>query len=249
MKYNLVFIYLFFVILLSGYSYSNSLIKPILLTQNQDSIEIFNQEKLESLKSDDSYDYSVEKNSTSWWTDFKEWLNAQWQKLFGDDYDPNSIWFKFLEILPYIVIAFAFVLLVWFLARSNPGSQVMRQHNKSKVILSEEEELLMKRDLERLAEEAISQQELRQAIRYFYLHCIKRLDMKRIIRYSNEKTNYEYLKEIKFDEISKTFRSLTLSYEQIWYGHLVFDEVYFKKFKQQYQNFHNLLDQKQYAQI
>lgn len=248
MKYNLAFIF-FFCILFSNYNYSNSSDNTDLSRQNQDSKNLFDQEKLDNFKADEVYNYSEEKNAVNWWTDFKEWLSAQLQKLFGDDYDPNSLWFKLLEILPYVVIAFAFVLLVWFLARSNPGSQVMRQHHKSKVILTEEEELLMKRDLERLAEEAISQKELRHAIRYFYLHCIKRLDMKRIIRYSNEKTNYEYVKEIEFDEISRTFRSLTLSYEQIWYGHMVFDEAYFNNFKQQYQSFHNLLDQKQYAQI
>ena len=73
--------------------------------------------------------------------------------------------------------------------------------------------------------------------------------MKRIITYANDKTNYEYIKEIKINEISRKFGSLTLTYEQIWYGHMVFDEVYFEKFKQQYSNFHSILDQKQYAQI
>lgn len=250
MKYNLVFlIRFFFVISLTNYSYYDSLGNAILTAQYQDSKELFDHEKLDDIKADDDYDYSEEKNAVNWWTDFKEWLSAQWQKLFGDNYSPDSLWFKLLKILPYIIIAIAFVLLVWVLARSNPGSQVMRQHRKSKVILTEEEELLMKRDLERLAEEAMSNQELRQAIRYFYLHCIKRLDMKRIITYANDKTNYEYVKEIKFDEISRIFKSLTLSYEQIWYGHMLFDEAYFNKFKQQYQSFHNLLDQKQYAQI
>lgn len=217
--------------------------------QDKNYSELFDQEKLDAYKADEDYDYSIEKNSTNWWTDFKAWLNAQWQKLFGDNFDPDSLWGKLFKALPYIIIPLAFVLLVWFLARTNPGSQVMRQYNKSKVILSEEEELLMKRDLESLAEDAISNKELRLAIRYLYLHCIKRLDMKRIITYANDKTNYEYIKEIKLSEISKQFRSLTLSYEQIWYGHMIFDEIYFEKYKQQYDNFHNMLDQKQYAQI
>jgi len=246
MRYNSVFIHIYSLILIVCCCY-NSLGKTSYWFQNQDSKELFDQDKLESYKADDDFDYSEENNTVSWWTDFKEWLAVQWQKLFGENYNPDSIWYKLFSILPYLIIPLAFVLLVWFLARSNPGNQIMRQHNKSKVILSEEEELLMKRDLESLAEQAIKNQELRPAIRYLYLHCIKRLDMKRIINYANDKTNYEYVKEIKISEISRNFKSLTLSYEQIWYGHMVFDMAYFEKYKKEYHNFHNLLDQKEYA--
>ena len=66
----------------------------------------------------------------------------------------------------------------------------------------------MKRNLDKLADEAIDQKDFRLAVRYLYLNCIKRLDIKNIIRYANDKTNYEYLKEIQFSEISRTFKSL-----------------------------------------
>lgn len=247
MKFKPALIYLFCLISFSSYSSIIGLDNDTYTTVIQDSISLFDKEKLESFKADDNYNYSEKKNATNWWTDFKEWLSAQWQKLFGENYDSNSLLFKILRALPYLIIPLAFVLLVWFLARSNPGSQVMRQHNRSKVILTEEEELLMKRDLETLAEEAVTNHEYRLAVRYLYLHCIKRLDMKRIINYANEKTNFEYIREIKSNEISRTFKSLTLSYEQIWYGQMVFDEVYFEKFKQQNKTFHIILDQKQYA--
>lgn len=240
----------FFICLIpfSGISFNEISVGSNLAFQTEEKKELFDREQLETFQADEDYDYSIEKNTTNWWTDFKEWLNAQWQKLFGG-LSPDSLWYKFLDALPYLVIPLAVILIVWLLVRTNPGSQVMRQHNKSKVILTEEEELLMKRDLESLAEEAISRHELRLAIRYLYLHCIKRLDMKRIITYANDKTNYEYIKEIKIIEISRTFRSLTLTYEQIWYGHLVFDDAFFEKFKKQYSKFHGILDQKQYAQI
>jgi hypothetical protein len=246
MKYTSVFTF-FFSLTLFLYCSTNSFGNVCYSINFQDSIELFDQEKLESYKADDDFDYTEKAEQSNWWTDFKEWLNAQWQKLFGENYNPDSFWFLLLSKLPYLIIPLAFVLLVWFLARSNPGNQIMRQHNRSKVILSEEEELLMKRDLESLAEEAMSNEEYRPAIRYLYLHCIKRLDMKRIISYANDKTNYEYVKEIKVDELARIFKSLTLSYEQIWYGHMVFDMVYFEKYKKQYQGFHNILDQKEYA--
>lgn len=206
-----------------------------------------NKEKLESLKSSDKYVYSLEESQTNWWSDFKEWLALQWKKIFGEEFDTNSFWGKFFDILPYIILAIAVVLLVWFITRSNPGNQIMRQHQNSKVILTEEDELLMKRNLDKLANEAIDQKNYRLAVRYLYLNCIKRLDIKNIIRYANDKTNYEYIKEIEFSEISKTFNKLTLVYEQIWYGQLIFDKTYFQHFKDEYDKFHQSLENKQYA--
>jgi len=214
---------------------------------SQNSSSIFDEEKLNELKADDDYNYELKIEESGWWNEFKEWLWIQFQKLFGKDVDPGSWIFKLIGLLPYIVPALALIVIVWYIIKTNPGGQIMRQHNKSKVILTEEEELLMESDLDDLAKTAIENKELRLAVRYLYLSCLKRLDMKRIIRYTNEKTNYEYVKEIQFNEVSKHFKSLTLSYEQIWYGQMVFDKVYFNKYKSSYDEFHQLLDQKQYA--
>ena len=92
---------------------------------------VINKDELESIK--DNYDYSIEETQTNWWTDFKEWLAIQWEKLFGEPFDPNSFWAKLFDILPYIILAIALVLLVWFIARNNPGNQIMRQHQNSKL--------------------------------------------------------------------------------------------------------------------
>lgn len=230
-----------------NYAFISHNADAFLQTSIQDTIHVFNEEKLKELKTTDDYNYTEKAETSNWWTEFKEWLWLQFQELFGDGLGPDSFLFKIIKLLPYIIPVIAFVLIIWVILKTNPGSQVMRQHNKSKVILTEEEEMLMQRDLNQLAEEAISNSDLRLAVRYLYLNCIKRLDMKRIIRYANEKTNYEYIKEIETHEIAQKFKSLTLSYEQIWYGQMVFDEQYFQKFKLSYNKFQSLLDQKIYA--
>ncbi|RRO17194.1 hypothetical protein [Mesohalobacter salilacus] len=213
---------------------------------NQDK-GIFDKEKLDELKADDDYDYSIEESQTNWWTTFKDWIATKWRNLFGDSLD-SSFWFFIFKVLPYLILGAALIFIVWFIARSNPGNQIMRQHDASKVTITEEEELLMTRNLEKMADEAIENQQFRLAIRYLYLNSIKRLDLKDIIKYANDKTNFEYLKEIEFKELSKIFKHLTIAYEQTWYGQMQFDEVYFQNLQQQYETFHKHLDQKQYAQ-
>lgn len=220
----------------------------ILRVEYQSNKTIFDSSKLEEAKTNDDYDYSLEQSQTNWWSEFKEWLSIQWRNLFGQSLD-SSFWLFVYKVLPYLVLTAALVFLVWFIVRSNPGNQIMRQHDASKVTLTEEEELLMKRNLDKLADEAIENKQYRLAIRYMYLNCIKRLDLKGIIKYANDKTNFEYLREIEFKPLSREFKQLTIAYEQTWYGQLQFDEVYFKTLKQQYEAFHEHLDQKEYAQV
>ena len=233
-----------------NFGYTNTSNNNTLNTVIQYDNNIINTEKLASLKTDDDYNYSVENYDTSLWAEFVEWFSNQLKKLFGEDYNPDSLWFNFLESLPYIILGLALILIVWFIAKMNPGNQVMRQHNNSRVILTDEEEELLKRNLEQLAEKSIEQKDYKLAIRYLYLNCIKRMDMKQIIRYMNDKTNFEYIREIKSDypELSRRFRTITIIYEEVWYGQLVFDEEYFNNIIEKVDEFHKLLDQKDYAQ-
>lgn len=230
-------------------SYStNNLIDDYYISVFQIDKDIFNKEKLKDSKTDDDYDYSVKQAQINWWSEFKEWLSVQWRKIFGQSLD-SSFWLFIYKVLPYLILGAAIVFLIWFIVRSNPGNQIMRQHEASKVTLTDEEELLMKQNLDLLASKAIEKNEYRLAIRYLYLNCIKRLDLKGIIDYANEKTNFEYIREIKFDQLSQEFKQLTIAYEQTWYGQMQFDDIYFQKLRQQFEIFHQYLDQKQYAQV
>lgn len=207
---------------------------------------IFDKEKLNDFKRNPDYDYDENIKESGLWADIKEWLFSVLKKLFNID-DTSGFWERFFDLLPYLSILLFFGIFVWYLIRYNTGSQIMRQHDQTKVTLTEEEELLMKRNLQALAEKAIKNEEYRMAVRYLYLDCIKRLDMKRMIRFTNDKTNYDYIKEIKYKEVSNQFKSLTISYEQVWYGHITFNQVYFTKLYEYFKEFHLNLDQKEYA--
>jgi hypothetical protein len=208
--------------------------------------QLFDAEKLEELKNDEDYDYEEITNQTSLWTDFKAWLMSMLKKMLGVE-DFSGFWEFFFDVLPYAALLMFLIIIVWYLVKYNTGSQIMRQHNKAKVTLTEEEELLMKRDLEELANKAISNENYRLALRYLYLNCLKRLDMKNIVRFSNEKTNFDYIREIKQLDIASAFKGITIAYEQIWYGGLVFDIYYFNQYKARVEVFHQKLDQLSYA--
>jgi hypothetical protein len=207
---------------------------------------IFDTEKLKNFKENEDFNYAENEEKSGLWTDFKEWLYSILKKFFGIG-DDSGFWTAFFEILPYLAMLLFVVILVWYLVRFNMGSQIMRQHVKSNVTLTEEEELLMTKNLQELAEKAIEEKQYRLAVRYLYLDCIKRLDTKRLIRYTNDKTNFDYVREIQSNALSPHFKSLTISYEQIWYGQMVFDQVYFSRLVDYFTEFHHKLDQKSYG--
>jgi len=56
------------------------------------------------------------------------------------------------------------------------------------------------------------------AIRYYYLLTLKTLNLKKYIKFENEKTNAQYLNEISKKPFKNDFAYLQYLYNYIWYG-------------------------------
>ena len=69
-----------------------------------------------------------------------------------------------------------------------------------------------------LIEEAVRTQNYRRAVRLYYLQTLKKMSDRHVIEWKNEKTNRQYLQEIKDPEMKQLFTQLTLLFEYIWYG-------------------------------
>ena len=73
-------------------------------------------------------------------------------------------------------------------------------------------------DLEKHLREALARGQYNLAVRIHYLQIIRALSEKKYIRWSKEKTNREYLRELKNTRIEDPVRNITGVYERIWYG-------------------------------
>lgn len=83
-------------------------------------------------------------------------------------------------------------------------------------------------DLERFLREALQAGHYSLAIRLYYLMVIKALSEKGNIRWSREKTNRDYLREMRSHHLGNTFRELTREYERVWYGNQAPDARHFE---------------------
>lgn len=89
---------------------------------------------------------------------------------------------------------------------------------------------------DRRLQDAIEQSNYRLAVRIYYLMIIKELSAQQLIHWQKEKTNFDYVSELRNTSSYSGFREATLLFEQVWYGELNvskprFDElsILFKK--------------------
>lgn len=80
-----------------------------------------------------------------------------------------------------------------------------------------------------LIAKALQNKNYRLAIRYNYLKSLNLLSKNELIQIAAEKTNYQYVREIRNYDYQNQFSGLTLHYEYIWYGEFDIDENLYKR--------------------
>jgi len=148
----------------------------------------------------------------------------------SDSLDFWSGFFKFLFIA--MVIA-----LVAFLAYRLIGEGLGRPKNRKftpssvAVSLEEIEENIHDHDFRYYIHQAIQEKNYALAIRLYYLAILKELSLKKSIKWKREKTNREYLREMRSNESYDSFRQVTQIFERVWYGNGQLAENDFQQLK------------------
>lgn len=88
----------------------------------------------------------------------------------------------------------------------------------TEITLANLDEYIHETDLERFLREALAASNWSLALRLYFLQVIKQLSVKEAIVWSKEKTNRDYLREMRTHPLHAEFRDATHQYEQVWYG-------------------------------
>ena len=75
------------------------------------------------------------------------------------------------------------------------------------------------------------------ATRYLYLKTLKNLSEKEIINFLPDKTNLDYLNEMKTNNYFEEFKFLTRNYEYLWYGKFLIEEKNYRYLKEKFISF------------
>jgi len=105
----------------------------------------------------------------------------------------------------------------------------------------EEEVISNESDFDALISQALKNNNYRQAVRYQYLKTLHKLAGKELIELAPDKTNYQYVHEIKKPVLQNEFASLTLNYEYVWYGEFAIEQNIYQKIEGYFSGFNQKL--------
>ncbi|MCF6279297.1 MAG: DUF4129 domain-containing protein [Flavobacteriaceae bacterium] len=229
MKKAILYI-LFFLLTISVTAQKDSLV--VQYDKSDVQLKKFDNEQLDDYRTDKEFDYTVyESKPTIFsriWAWFKRVLIKMLSWLFGVE-EAVGILAVVLRIIPYIVLVLILGLLIKFFLKVNMNSIVTGKTEKANVLLTEDEEIISNKNIQSLIDKAISQKNYRLAVRYYYLLVLQKLQENEVIEWEPQKTNEDYIKEIKQKAIVGKFKNLTHLYDFVWYGNFEINEVEFTK--------------------
>ena len=136
------------------------------------------------------------------------------------------------------IVAVAFILFVGYkvLFKSSIFKTRNRRFNRTD---KEEDvaELYNFVEYDSLIANAEKNNEFNTATRYLFLKTLKTLSDKSFINFAPEKTNKDYLKEMRSNKLNNQFENLTTEYEYAWYGKFVIGKNKYAQIKEQFDNF------------
>lgn len=152
---------------------------------------------------------------------------------------PPRTWFKLpdwvYKAILYTAAVLFIILLVYLIYRlavnysGNPDNKTVGYKGSISENLQQIEENLLKSDLEIALDKAIAEGDFKTAIRIYYLMIIKELSVKQWIKWKRDKTNGEYVREMRDRNEFDAFSRLTLMFETVWYGDTNIDKELFDR--------------------
>lgn len=128
-----------------------------------------------------------------------------------------------LQFLMYGVLGIIIVLIIIFIIKNAGGIYFGKEKNKIKYDTSDESgeedlEQIGNNNFELLIQKAKSEGDYRKAVRYYYLWVLQKLTDRNLIKWDKDKTDHDYLLELKNHTIKEDFSTNTYIYDYTWYG-------------------------------
>lgn len=229
---NIKFYFSFFLLLCgslyssNGYCKNNSseIKKSIVFDSSKIEVRELNASDQQKLLNNKDYKYDkIGPEPKSLWERLKEWF---WRKV-AELLDTKGGTLA-LNILKYILIVAAIVLIVFLLLKNDIRALFYGKSASVPIDFKEFDEDIHKINFNELIASALSEKDFRRAVRLHFLKLLKELTDKNLISWKIDKTNNDYLMELANSKYTSHFKELAISYEYIWYGDFQLDETNFK---------------------
>ncbi len=159
-----------------------------------------------------------------------------WEGFGGN---PSSF-FGNLSGIRYLFYAIGIIILgvlVFFIVKNTMLLHGTANRKNRAFTIEEAEQNLLETDLQRFLKEALAKGDYRMAVRVYYLEILKQLSLKGTIKWKRDKTNSEYLNEMRPQSDFKDFRKLTRTFERVWYGNKLIEKSIYNTISPQFEGY------------
>ncbi|WP_411768050.1 hypothetical protein [Winogradskyella sp. A3E31] len=159
---------------------------------------------------------------------FFGWL----QDLFGFDID--YIDYQTLEYIIYGILGLGVLYLLAKFLIQNSISSVFKTETKKIDGFNYVEENIADINFDKLIKKALKANDYRLATRYLYLKSLKVLSQRNTIDWHYDKTNLDYINEIKNENVKTLFKRVSYIYDYVWYGEFFINQSDYDKNKKDF---------------
>lgn len=151
-----------------------------------------------------------------------------------------------VKVIILLVAAVALTLLLkhFFGFGGIPWSKKINDRQAAEIRLETIEENLHDADLRAFIQQAINQEQYALAIRLYFLAILKELSLMEAIRWKKNKTNREYIAELRNKTDFADFQKTALIFEYVWYGNRTIKAPEFQNLEVPFADFLYRLQQK-----
>lgn len=130
----------------------------------------------------------------------------------------------------FLLILFALLILIAYKQKVKAKLKVQQNSEPIDMVMDSNRDKSNK-NLQKLAENAVSEEKFRLGIRYYFLFVLEQLDKQKLIRFHPEKTNRHYLQELPRG-LQNEFSQLSRIFDYTWYGNYPVELKMFLQVKQ-----------------
>lgn len=192
--------------------------------------KVFNEVNLDFAKKLENADINIWQRFINWLTDL----------FFGDANHENKI--ATVRVFYWLVTIVGIIVVIWLLTKVQFTSYFKRNTKANTFNFTDIEEDITGINFIEKINSAISNNDLRLAIRWQYLKQLSILNEKNSIAWQPYKTNIDYSNELIKSNYYSGFKGISKIYDYTWYGEYVITIENYKTLEKQFVDFEILLN-------
>ncbi|TDX00925.1 uncharacterized protein DUF4129 [Dinghuibacter silviterrae] len=164
------------------------------------------------------------------------WWDRFWTKVGNFLSQPWAVFMLWTLLVGVAVAALVAII------QAGSGQSMFRRSRKLKEVAEGEKDIDVIDDPERELEKALEARDYSAAERWLYIRALSGLGERGLIKHHPEKTNRQYLRELRGHPLYDDFAPLLRHYEYTYYGGFAPSAAAFQTIRDQYARFQNRLD-------